>query len=313
MLSLATLVVIVVNLDLQAASGSGTLIVPAGATLAAIAPALRPRFVLLAGVAGAVLTAATAYVAGVVDLPTAAGVAVGLTLSLTAFGFTFWLSGWMLAVVWELDAARTSAAELAIAEERLRIARDLHDLYGRTLATVAVKSELAAELIRRGRPEVAADEIAAVRVIADQSGRDMRQLVRGYREADLAAELSGARALLDSAGIRCVVSGVVPVDLASETASSLGWMLRESITNVIRHSSAKECIISVVSGSELRLTITNDGAGQPEAAGSPGSGLLGMGERLTAVGGHLEHWSAGDRFTVEAVVPARQPAGSGPR
>jgi two-component system sensor histidine kinase DesK len=313
-LSVATLLVVIGNLGDQAALGP-ILTVTVGASVAAVAPAFRPRWIPIIALVGAVVTGCAVAGREVLDVPTSIGLATGLFFSLTLLGFSFWLSGWMLKVVRELDLARRSAADLAIAEERLRIARDLHDLYGRTLATIAVKSELAAELIRRGLPDAAADEIGAVRVIADASGREVRQLVQGYREADLAAELMGARSLLDSAGIRCVVEGSVPVGLDPEVASGLAWTLREAVTNVIRHSRAGECFIRVAAGPEVRLTVTNNGAAQPspEAGVDPsdGSGLVGMGERLAALDGRLEHWRAGDRFTVEAVVPARHAATSG--
>ncbi|GAA3628705.1 sensor histidine kinase [Microlunatus ginsengisoli] len=309
-LTLGMLVVVVTGLAVDETGLASALVAPVGSAVAAIAPALRARWVLIASLGAAALTGVVALAIGFVDGLTALGLGIGLSISMLFLGFTFWLSGWMLKVVWELDDARTRAADLAIAEERLRIARDLHDLYGRTLATVAVKSELAAELIRRGRPEAAADEIAAVRVIADQSGREMRQLVQGYREADLSAELAGARALLDSAGIRCVVHGAPPAGLPPETASALGWMLRESVTNVIRHSTATECFIGVAAGADLTLTVTNDKAGVADEV-SRGSGLIGMGERLAAVGGRIRYWRSADRFSVEAVIPVRQPAASG--
>lgn len=312
-ISVGSVVVIIIELDFSRTIGA-TLVGVVGSSVAAIAPALRARYVPVVAIVGAAVTGGLFFALGVVDAPTAAGLAVGLSFSLVGLGFSFWLSGWMLKVVWELDEARQSAAELAIAEERLRIARDLHDLYGRTLATVAVKSELAAELIRRGRVEMAAEEIGSVRVIADESGREMRQLVHGYREADLAAELAGARSLLDSAGIRCVVEGRAPATLGAEAASALAWTLREAVTNVIRHSDAGECFVTVTQGPDVRLTVTNDGA-PADVADDPagtGSGLIGMGERLSAVGGRLEHWAAGGRFSIEAVVPVRQPATSGP-
>lgn len=312
-ISVGSVLVIIVGIDFSQTIGT-TLTGVVGSSVAAIAPALRARYVLVAALVGAAVTGALFFVLGVVDGPTAAGVAVGLSLALVGLGYSFWLSGWMLKVVWELDEARRSAAELAIAEERLRIARDLHDLYGRTLATVAVKSELAAELIRRGRVETAAVEIGAVRVIADQSGREMRQLVHGYREADLAAELAGARSLLDSAGIRCVVEGRAPTTLAADGASALAWSLREAVTNVIRHSDARECFVTVTEGREVHLAVTNDGvrAGLTDRPPGAGSGLIGMRERLSAVGGRLEHWSTDGRFGIEAVVPVLQPATSGP-
>jgi len=231
-----------------------------------------------------------------------------MTIALVMITFSFWLFGWMLRVIWELEDARAAAAGLAIAEERLRISRDLHDLFGRTLATVAVKSELAAELIKRGQDTAAAAEIGAVRKLAEQSGHDVGQVARGFRETGLDNELPGARSLLDSAGIRCVVSGGAPADLDPELAYALVWMLRESVTNVIRHSKARECFITVTAGDPLRLIVTNDGAGHGPATPSAarGSGLVGMSQRLIPFGGALTYGAVAGRFTVEAVVPARR-------
>jgi two-component system sensor histidine kinase DesK len=211
----------------------------------------------------------------------------------------------MIRVVRELVEARHRAAQLAVAEERLRISRDLHDLFGRTLAAVALKSELAGELLRRDRPEQAAAEIGAVRALAEQAGGEVRQVVRGFRRVDLTEELSGARALLDSAGIRCVVHADGAGRLAPDTAAALAWTLREAVTNVIRHSRAGECFITLAAEDPVRLVVTNDGA--PSGAGTSGdrgSGLVGMAERLAAVDGTLVRHHRGGRYTVEARVPA---------
>lgn len=105
------------------------------------------------------------------------------------FALSFWLTGWMLRNIWELEEARRAAAQLAIAQERLRISRDLHDLFGRTMATVAVKTELAGELVRRGRSEAALTQLSEVRSIAEQTGQQVRAVVQGYRPDDLATEL----------------------------------------------------------------------------------------------------------------------------
>lgn len=165
------------------------------------------------------------------------------------------------------------------------------------------------ELIKRGHDTAAAAEIGAVRKLAEQSGHDVGQLVRGFQNTSLETELAGARSLLDSAGIRCVVSGGAPADLKPNLASALVWILRESVTNVIRHSKARECFITLDTGDPLRLIVTNDGAGHgpatPSAAG--GSGLVGMSQRLIPFGGALTYGAVAGRFTVEAVVPARRP------
>ena len=282
-----------------------------GASLGSIACALGHR-VLLAAVLVAAVGATLALVR--LDRQPPAGVlplVVVSVLLLLGIVYTFWSSGWMVRVVRELVEARHRAAQLAVAEERLRISRDLHDLFGRTLAAVALKSELAAELLRRDRPEQAAAEIGAVRALAEQTGGEIRQVVRGFRRVDLAEELSGARALLDSAGIRCVVHAEGADRLAPDAAAALAWTLREAVTNVIRHSRAGECFITLEAADPVRLLVTNDGAGDGATApDGRGTGLLGMAERLAGVEGTLLRHHAAGRFTVEARVPAARAHGA---
>lgn len=144
--------------------------------------------------------------------------------------------------------------QLGVAEERLRISRDLHDVFGRTLATISVKSELAAELSRRGLHERAADEMAQIRQIANTAGAEVRRVVRGERQAGWSDEIEGARALLASAGIRCVVAGE---DVPEKYAETLAWVIREGVTNVLRHSRATQVsITTAVEPDEVALTLT---------------------------------------------------------
>lgn len=250
--------------------------------------------VLITGIAAelalpAVLTAVPAF-----------GLFIGLWVAVVIVGT--WSSGWMLRVFMEVNRAGRLAAELAIAEERLRISRDLHDVFGRTLATVAVKSELAESLARRGRIEQSADEMAAVRSLADETGREIRGVIRGYREADLGRELVGAQALLDSAGISCEVCGRPPALSRSRTAA-LAWVLREAVTNVIRHSQATAVSIRFAAD-PLSMIIENDGVTELKDPSTAGHGLVNMAERLSEVGGSLDHQRDGAAFRVIATLPA---------
>ncbi|GAA1433902.1 hypothetical protein GCM10009616_26970 [Microlunatus lacustris] len=301
------------SLGLAAATADATLVglplplaaVVLGATLGSVACALRQRVLLVAVLVAAVASGLAPVAVGGLPAQDVVPLVVGAALLLLGLVYTFWSSGWMVRVVRELVEARHRAAQLAVAEERLRISRDLHDLFGRTLAAVALKSELAAELLRRDRPEQAATEIGAVRALAEQSGSEVRQVVRGFRRVDLAEELAGARALLDSAGIRCVVHAEGADRFAPDAAAALAWTLREAVTNVIRHSRAGECFITLAAEDPVRLVVTNDGAPpEPARAGDRGSGLVGMAERLAAVDGQLVRHHTGGRFTVEARVPA---------
>ncbi|MFZ3558815.1 sensor histidine kinase [Streptomyces sp. BH055] len=221
-------------------------------------------------------------------------------------------SGWNLSVMWDSERAREVEARLAVAEERLRFGRDLHDVMGRNLSVVALKSELAVQLARRGRTEDAVAQMTEVQRIAQESQKEVREVVRGYREVDLGVELAGAQGVLSAAGITCTVTGSA-AGLPGDVQSALGWVVREATTNVLRHGDAKACRVELVTGTEeVVLTVENDGAGAGPGSGQ-GSGLAGLRERLAAVDGELE---AGEVrpgvFRVVAKVPvtgAPDPAG----
>jgi two-component system sensor histidine kinase DesK len=238
-------------------------------TMTTLSAVLRPRTLVLVGAAGGAFMLLTAPL----------GPALFVTAMLQFIAFAFRTTLWMLGLMWELDRSRDVRASLAVAEERLRFARDLHDVVGRNLSVVALKAELAAQLARRGRP-TAIDEMLEVRRIAHESLDELRAVVSGYRTADLSVELAGARSLLASAGIDCRVIGEAAV--GGEPAGALGWAVREGVTNVLRHSEANTCTIT------LRgkvLTMSNDGV---EVDGFRfGSGLTGLRERVSALGGSV--------------------------
>jgi two-component system sensor histidine kinase DesK len=223
----------------------------------------------------------------------------------------------------ELIRARETVAELAASEERLRLARDMHDLTGQSLSMITLKSELAARLLDRlpASPERdrATREITQVADVSRQALADIREAISGYRRPTLAVEASTARSALDAAGITAhddipLVSSLGgpsgTVDADAEAA--LAWCLREAVTNVVRHSCARNCWLTLRAGTgELTLEVRDDGRGaQPnEAAGSTGhSGLHGMSERLSAVGGRLEIRPGTAGFCVLASVPVAVPA-----
>ncbi|WP_316771329.1 sensor histidine kinase [Streptomyces sasae] len=212
-------------------------------------------------------------------------------------------SVWLLNAVYELDEARETRARLAVAEERLRFGRDLHDVLGRNLAVIALKSELAVQLARRERPE-AVEQMIEVQRIAQESQREVRDVVRGYRDADLGAELIGAKGVLAAAGISCEVTGDAD-GLPAEVQSALGWVVREAATNVLRHGDAGQCAVGLrVREGCVVLTVENDGAVASGSGGGGGSGLAGLRERLAGVDGTLEAGPVGtDGFRVVASVP----------
>ncbi|MFD8193414.1 sensor histidine kinase [Streptomyces wuyuanensis] len=236
------------------------------------------------------------------------------TLGTVAFtigwlAFTARISMWVLAVMWELREARDVQARLAVAEERLRFGRDLHDVLGRNLAVIALKSELAVQLAQRGGEGPALEQMTEVQRIARESQREVRDVVRGYRGADLRTELDGARGVLGAAGIRCTIGspeGGPPADgLPVEIQSALAWVVREATTNVLRHGEAEHCAIGLTTTAGAAvLTVENDGVRGPAAPGTRGTGLTGLRERLAALGGTLEAGpAAGGRFRLTARVP----------
>jgi two-component system sensor histidine kinase DesK len=200
----------------------------------------------------------------------------------------------------ELTAAREELAGLAVTNERLRFARDLHDLLGHSLTVIRAKSELASR-VARDDPDRAACEMESVEHLSRQALVDMREAVTGYRHLTLAAEVANGRAVLRAAGITPDVA-VNGVALASDVDETLGWVVREAITNVVRHSQASRCrVATVVADGEVRLEVADDGRG---GAPADGMGLTGVRERLAAVGGTLDvHTSPEAGFRVVARVP----------
>ncbi|MEU9089040.1 histidine kinase [Streptomyces sp. NPDC048428] len=220
-------------------------------------------------------------------------------------------SAWSLSVMWQAEESRDIQARLAVAEERLRFGRDMHDVMGRNLAVIALKSELAVELAQRGRPE-AVDQMVEVQRIARASQQEVRDVVRGYRKADLTTELAGAKGVLRAAGIECAVTGDDGAGLPAPVQSALGWVVREAATNVLRHGDPRRCTVRLrVSADAVVLNVENDGA--PAAApGESGSGLAGLRERLGALDGALDAGPAEDGlFRLSARIPLARTESAG--
>ncbi|MDG4860039.1 sensor histidine kinase [Streptomyces sp. T-3] len=237
------------------------------------------------------------------DVPMLVATLFAVTFAGAWMAITVRASAWVLAVMYELREARDAQARLAVAEERLRFGRDLHDVMGRNLAVIALKSELAVQLARRGRPE-AVDQMTEVQRIAQESQREVREVVRGYRETGLGAELAGAQGVLTAAGIECRVTGAEAAEgLPPAVHSALGWVVREAATNVLRHGDPRRCEITLtVSADGARLVVENDGA--PEQTGRAGSGLPGLRERLAVLQGTLGAGPTGDAtFQLVAEIP----------
>lgn len=293
------------NVD-GAAGGVFAVVMTFGA--GAVAIGVRGRRRVLTSVAG--FAAGTPAVAAALGMPVVVALFTALVVLVGGgfFAFTYLFSGWLLNAVYELDEARETRARLAVAEERLRFGRDLHDVVGRNLTVIALKSELAVQLAQRGRPE-AVTQMVEVQRLAHETQKEVREVVRGYREADLAGELAGAQGVLTAAGIECTVSGPT-AGLPAPVQAALGWAVREAATNVLRHGDARRCTVSVrVLAGRVVLTVENDGA--PDGGGTGrGSGLVGLRERLAEIGGTLRAGPAGNRmFRLTAEVPLPSDAG----
>jgi two-component system sensor histidine kinase DesK len=218
-------------------------------------------------------------------LPTALGwtvVAVGIVTSLVVPGlvpgwhpdgtlafqvFVSALAAWGVAQLIQRNAqlteARNEITRLALADERNRFARDMHDILGHSLTVVAVKAELAGRLASLN-PERAEAEIADVERIARQALADVRAAAAGYREVTLAGELASARTALAAAGIAADLPDREVTGLPWQRQELFGWAVREGVTNVVRHSGATRCRIRVTVD---EVEISDDGRGALLARG----------------------------------------------
>ncbi|MHC6220160.1 sensor histidine kinase [Arthrobacter sp. MMS24-S77] len=206
-----------------------------------------------------------------------AGIILSLGLMMSAFAR-------LIRQTARLREAQTELADAAVAAERSRVARDMHDILGHSLTVIAVKAELAGRMLDTvpGGParDTAAAEISAVQDLARGALADVRATVAGYRGVNVLAELAVARTALESAGIDAELPGTVE-QVPARHRELFGWVLREGITNVVRHSGAARCRVRLTASSVL---VEDDGVG-PASGGRSGNGLAGIRERVGAAGG----------------------------
>ncbi|MGI8700326.1 MAG: histidine kinase [Nocardioidaceae bacterium] len=196
-----------------------------------------------------------------------------------------------------LNRSQQRNAVLAVAAERERIARDLHDILGHSLTAIAIKSDLAHRLVDRD-PVAAKAQLGEIEQVARQALADVRTTASGIRRVRVAVEIASARSVLLAAGIQASVpTTIAPMsDRASET---LGFVVREAITNAIRHAHATN--VTITTGSTW-VQIDDDGVGLGHGRGS---GLAGLRERVGAAHGTLSATSGpGGGTTVRADLPA---------
>ncbi|MBL7253428.1 sensor histidine kinase [Paractinoplanes lichenicola] len=222
----------------------------------------------------------------------------------------------------QLHQARADLARMAVSNEQLRFSRDLHDLLGYSLSAITLKTELIHRLIP-SNPFRAREEVDEVLVISRQALADVRRVAHGYRDLSLRSELVSAESMLAGAGLAVTVDTHDAIEQLGRTTSTvLATVLREGVTNLLRHSKASYCEISArIDGDRVRLTIVNDGLVLGDAGplahgdGDSGSGLGNLEMRLEHIGGRLlvqqlPEGSVSDvfRLTAEAPVQEVQPA-----
>ena len=224
---------------------------------------------------------------------------VSLTVFMAAFARLIRLS-------MELRRTRAELAQAAVAGERVRIGRDLHDILGHSLTAITVKAALARRLASRD-PAGAAAEMADVERLAREALADVRATASGYREVSLGTELAVSAAVLRAAGIVADLPTAID-DVDPRAREVFAFVLREAITNVVRHSGARCATVTLT---PRRIRITDDGRGPVPDARAGGHGLAGLSARVAEAGGVLHvDTRPGGGFVVEAELdpPGREPA-----
>lgn len=236
------------------------------------------------------------------------GGAVGAAFTVLASGFGTYAFYRLTEVVAELRRTRAQLAATAVREERQRMSRDLHDLLGHSLSLIVVKAEAVRRIGPRD-PDVAVAHAQDIESIGRRALAEVRQAVAGYRGNGLAEELARAEAALVAAGLRPLLDTPDPLPPAVAADATLGWVVREAVTNVLRHAEASTCWITVrVGDGDAEVSIADDGVGVPATAGeephTPSFGMRGLTERVRAADGTLRvDGEPGRGTTVVARVP----------
>ncbi len=259
---------------LTAAGGwLGTATVPFLAVVSIVALPPRASLLVVVVLAGGVELLSWRWTGGLHD---PRGVALGTLIS----GFTVWGFALFMARNRALLRVKDAESALALAEQRDRFARDLHDILGHSLTAISVKAELAGRLLETDAPRRAVrTEVADLERLARDALSDVRRAVSGYREITLPGELARARTVLTAAGIQADLPTATEA-VESRLRELFAWTVREGVTNVVRHSGASSCTITLT---DRAITVTDDGTG-PVARGSSGSGLTGLRERARSAG-----------------------------
>lgn len=293
--------------------------------VASVAMVLRGALAAVLGAAPIVGTAlAAAWAAAAAEEVVGIGeVLVVITYQLTILAMgagALYASARLVHVLDELSAARTELAELAVGRERLRVARDLHDLLGQSLSAVSLKGDLALRLLPTDTAAARA-EIESLTGLARETLHDVRAVAHDEHGVSLPAEIEAATALLGAAGIATRVDVGLP-GLARPAEQALAWAVREGATNALRHSEATSwSLTGSRRAGRVTLEMVNDGAAAPEPDGGDGdgvaragglegggSGLAGLRSRARSVAGSVSAGHEPDgrfRLTIEIPEDAR--------
>jgi two-component system, NarL family, sensor histidine kinase DesK len=221
-------------------------------------------------------------------------------------------------LMYRLKVTRAELARAAVAEERLRISRDLHDLLGHSLSLITLKAELAGRVIKTD-PERAAREIAELETVARRSLSEVRQAVTSYRQPSLAAELVSSRRMLASAGTECQIRAPGAYSLPPAVDALLAWMVREGATNIVRHAAAKHAeIVIELTDTTASACLSDDGVGLgkgaiPGIVEGPGPGTATGAAAKGAAPGAAARVAGGDATAPEPGAGGLDGTGEGPR
>jgi two-component system, NarL family, sensor histidine kinase DesK len=244
--------------------------------------------------------------------------AASVAVALTTYAATIWVPGWhrdpsilfgtlvATLAIWgisesinrniEVLQVREENARLALDDQRNRFARDLHDILGHSLTVITVKAELANRLIDVDT-ERARAELTDLERLSRDALADVRRAVEGYRELTLPGELARARTALSAAEIDADLPHSTD-DVPTDRRELFAWVVREGITNVIRHSGAHRCTVRL---GAHEVEVRDDGRG-PNGS-TPGNGLAGLRERAAALGGTVVTQALQPGFSLKVVVP----------
>ncbi|MFI9816057.1 sensor histidine kinase [Saccharothrix variisporea] len=258
------------------------------ASTAIVLPAWRA--IAIDGAVLAVLVGALVVEGRFPDAQASLGTLLSVSLGMLAVGR-------MIRANRALDLAQEEIAALAVTAERNRLARDLHDILGHSLTTITLKAGVARRLLESDERDRAYDEVREIENLTRQALGDVRATVSGYREVSLSAEVVGAREALRAAGVRADLPHAVD-NVRPDLQRVFGYVLREAVTNVLRHAAATRCEVRL---GDTWLEVRDNGRGH--GAGTPGTGLTGLSERLAEVGGRVVAGPlAGGGYRVRAEV-----------